>query len=107
MKVPSLAYFQKLFFIEFHKERLRHTLAHEACHAASWAISGDFKQPHGATFKSWSVEPFPCFAPLTFPRGKKVMSAFPGVEVSTKHDYEIAYKFSWRCLAPSCGHLQV
>jgi hypothetical protein len=44
---------------------------------------------------------------LTLFRGRKVMSAFPGVEVSTKHDYEIAYKFSWRCLAPSCGHMQV
>jgi len=44
---------------------------------------------------------------LTCCRGRKVMAAFPGVEVTTKHDYEIAYKFSWRCLAPSCGHMQV
>lgn len=47
--------------------RLLNTLAHEASHAASWAISGDFSQPHGATFKNWS---------------RKVMAAFPNVDIT-------------------------
>ncbi|KAG8825853.1 hypothetical protein FRB91_007673 [Serendipita sp. 411] len=72
------------------EERLRNTLAHEACHAATWAINGDFSKPHGATFKSWAM---------------KVMRAFPGVEVTTRHDYEIQYKFSWKCTKLSCGQI--
>ncbi|PVG02148.1 hypothetical protein CPB86DRAFT_780569 [Serendipita vermifera] len=70
------------------EERLRNTLAHEACHAASWAIDGDFTQPHGKTFKGWA---------------RKVMRTFPEVEVTTKHDYEIEFKFIWKCIKPTCG----
>ncbi|CAG7846195.1 HMG box-containing protein C19G7.04 [Serendipita indica DSM 11827] len=70
--------------------KLRNTLAHEACHAATWAISEDFKQPHGATFKKWA---------------SRVMAAFPDVEITTRHDYEIEYKFSWKCLNTNCGQV--
>ncbi|KAG8816746.1 hypothetical protein FRC17_000205 [Serendipita sp. 399] len=72
------------------EERLKNTLAHEACHAATWAINGDFTKPHGATFKRWAT---------------KVMKAFPDVEVTTRHDYEIQYKYTWKCVRPSCGQI--
>lgn len=35
--------------------KLRHTLAHELCHLAAWAIDGEMKPPHGAAFKRWCV----------------------------------------------------
>jgi hypothetical protein len=34
-------------------DRLNRTLAHELCHVATWIISGDLKNPHGANFKAW------------------------------------------------------
>ncbi|KIM26004.1 hypothetical protein M408DRAFT_198303 [Serendipita vermifera MAFF 305830] len=87
------------------EERLRNTLAHEACHAASWAISKDFKAPHGSTFKSWYGTLILSMLLLMIDRARKVEAAFRGVQVTTKHDYEIDYKYSWKCLAPSCGHV--
>jgi len=69
------------------EERLRHTMAHEACHAATYVISGDFKSQHGTTWKSWS---------------DKVMRHYPDILISTRHDYVIGYKFNWKCAA-GCG----
>lgn len=87
-------------------ERLKSTLAHEACHAASWAISGDFKSPHGRTFKSWYVvSPDRVAIYKHYPRAAKVMKAFPDVDVTTKHDYEIDFKYTWKCLQPACGQM--
>jgi len=37
------------------EERLQNTIAHEACHAATYVVSGDFKNQHGSTWKSWYV----------------------------------------------------
>jgi hypothetical protein len=34
-------------------DRLNRTLAHELCHVATWIISGDLENPHGANFKAW------------------------------------------------------
>jgi len=36
-------------------DKLKHTLAHELCHLAAWALSGEMKPPHGAAFKLWCV----------------------------------------------------
>lgn len=36
--------------------KLRHTLAHELCHLAAWAIDGEMKPPHGGAFKRWCVQ---------------------------------------------------
>lgn len=45
---------------------------------------------------------FVCMTPY---RASKVMKAFPGVEVTTKHDYEIEYKYSWKCANIHCGKM--
>lgn len=44
--------------------KLRHTLAHELCHLAAWAIDGEMKPPHGHSFKQWCVR-------LTVKRGSR------------------------------------
>lgn len=64
------------------------TLAHEMCHLACWIISNEHKSPHGRVFKSW---------------GAKVMRYRPDIEVTTRHSYEIEYKFEWECSNAVCG----
>ncbi|KAI0963030.1 hypothetical protein AcW1_000231 [Taiwanofungus camphoratus] len=63
-------------------ERIRNTLSHEMCHLACWIINGDPKEGHGKIFKGWAT---------------KVMRARPDIEVTTKHNYEISYKYEWKC----------
>ncbi|GAA5954709.1 hypothetical protein JCM8115_004666 [Rhodotorula mucilaginosa] len=70
--------------------KLRHTLAHELCHLAAWAIDGEMKPPHGAAFKRWA---------------KRVMIVRPDIEVTTTHAYEIVYKYRWKCVSAVCGKI--
>lgn len=53
-------------------------------------ISGIKTNPHGKEFKVWA---------------SKVSRVFRdrGVEVTTKHGYEIEYKFIWKCVKEGCG----
>jgi len=44
------------------------------------------KPPHGAIFKKWA---------------SKSMSKISDVEVTTTHNYQIAYKFAWVSLNPT------
>lgn len=69
-------------------DQIQCTLAHEMCHLACWVISKEMRNPHGKVFKSW---------------GSRVMRARPDVVVTTKHNYEIQYKYSWRCSNTSCA----
>ncbi|KAF2769112.1 hypothetical protein EJ03DRAFT_327702 [Teratosphaeria nubilosa] len=71
------------------EHRLLNVIAHEFCHLCNFMISGIKDQPHGASFKAW---------------GKKCTKAFGdrGVEVTTKHTYEIEYKYIWRCSNEDC-----
>ncbi|KAH9836599.1 SprT-like family-domain-containing protein [Rhodofomes roseus] len=63
-------------------ERIRNTLSHEMCHLASWVISDAPSETHGDIFHGWA---------------RKVMRARPDIEVTTKHNYEIDYKYEWKC----------
>jgi len=67
--------------------RLRTTLLHEMCHAAAWIIDDTSKPAHGDVFKKWA---------------KRGMSK-TDVIVTTRHTYEIAYKFAWACQNSFCG----
>jgi predicted SprT family Zn-dependent metalloprotease len=71
------------------ESRLYNVLAHEFCHLATFMISEVRNNPHGAEFKSW---------------GRKISTAFShkGVEVTTKHSYQIEYKYIWECVV--CGY---
>ncbi|KAL7486699.1 hypothetical protein ACHAW6_012297, partial [Cyclotella cf. meneghiniana] len=70
------------------EERLRSTLLHEMCHAAAWLVDGVHKPPHGKCFKKW--------AGIS-------MKKIKDVEVTTTHDYQIAYKFAWACTSTTCN----
>ena len=53
-------------------------------------ISGIKNNPHGASFKAWAA---------------KCTKAFKdrNICVTTKHTYEITYKYIWQCTSPVCG----
>ncbi|CDR36419.1 hypothetical protein NBRC10512_005954 [Rhodotorula toruloides] len=70
--------------------KLKHTLAHELCHLAAWAMDGEMKPPHGPAFKTWA---------------KRVMLVRPDMEVTTTHSYEIVYKYRWQCTRATCGKI--
>jgi predicted SprT family Zn-dependent metalloprotease len=62
--------------------KLQRTLLHELCHVAAWLLDHTAKPPHGPVFKRWAA------------RG---MQRFPGLEISTCHQYEIFYAYRWQC----------
>ncbi|KAL8739227.1 MAG: hypothetical protein Q9181_000118 [Wetmoreana brouardii] len=70
------------------EDRLVNTIAHEYCHLLNFMISNIKDKPHGKEFKSWA---------------RKCSTAFAhrGVNVTTKHTYEISYKYIWAC--SHCG----
>ena len=72
------------------EERLLNVIAHEFCHLANFMVSEIKDQPHGRQFKIW---------------GAKVTKAFAhwGVEVTTKHAYQIDYKYVWSCTNDMCA----
>ncbi|CAK3970817.1 Hypothetical predicted protein [Lecanosticta acicola] len=73
------------------EHRLLNVIAHEFCHLCNFMISGIKDQPHGKQFKIWG-------AACTRAFGEK------GVEVTTKHSYEIEYKYIWKCVDQGlCG----
>ena len=72
------------------EDRLLNVIAHEFCHLANFMVSGIKDQPHGRQFKEW---------------GRKCSAAFGhrGVKVTTKHSFEIEYKYIWQCSNEDCG----
>lgn len=72
------------------EDRLLNVIAHEFCHLANFMVSNIKDQPHGRQFKVW---------------GAKCNKAFAdrGVEVTTKHSYQIEYKYMWQCENEGCG----
>ncbi|KAM0550638.1 hypothetical protein ACHAPJ_008897 [Fusarium lateritium] len=70
------------------EHRLLNVMAHEFCHLANFMISGITNNPHGREFKVWAAK---CSAVF----GDR------GIEVTTKHSYDIDFKYVWECEA--CG----
>jgi len=66
-------------------ERLRDTLIHELCHAATWIFEG--KRGHGLAWKYWAK------------KANKIHPELPIIE--TCHSYEIETKFKYQC--EGCG----
>lgn len=68
------------------EHRLLNVLAHEFCHLANFMVSGITTNPHGKEFKAWATK-----CSLAF--GDR------GINVTTKHTYEIDFKYIWECTA--------
>ncbi|KAK0384236.1 hypothetical protein NLU13_8324 [Sarocladium strictum] len=69
--------------------RLLNVIAHEFCHLANFMVSGITNNPHGKEFKGWAAKCSRAFADR-------------GIKVTTKHAYEIDFKYIWECVG--CGH---
>ncbi|KAL0111847.1 hypothetical protein PUN28_013205 [Cardiocondyla obscurior] len=68
-------------------DRLRDTLIHEMCHAASWIIDG-VSDGHGHFWTKWA---------------NKAVKTFPELPpIRRCHNYEIKTKFTYKCT--SCGY---
>lgn len=68
-------------------DRLRDTLIHELCHAASWVIDGVL-DGHGNIWGGWA---------------QKAMERFPELPpIKRCHNYEIMSKYTYRCTG--CGY---
>lgn len=70
------------------EDRLLNVVAHEFCHLANFMISGITNNPHGKEFKAWASKCSRVFGDR-------------GIKVTTKHTYDISYKYVWECV--SCG----
>ena len=70
------------------EDRLLNVIAHEFCHLANFMVSNIRTNPHGKEFKAWAGKCSRVF-------GER------GIEVTTKHSYEIEYKYVWEC--ENCG----
>jgi predicted SprT family Zn-dependent metalloprotease len=70
--------------------RLLNVLAHEFCHLANFMVSGVTTNPHGREFKAWAAKCSRAFGDR-------------GIEVTTKHSYEIEYKYVWTCTKAACA----
>ncbi|KAL8951677.1 MAG: hypothetical protein Q9222_002357 [Ikaeria aurantiellina] len=66
------------------EDRLINVIAHEYCHLLNFMISNVKDNPHGREFKAWAQK---CSAAF----------AHRGVHVTTKHSYQIVYKYIWSC----------
>jgi predicted SprT family Zn-dependent metalloprotease len=70
------------------EHRLLNVLAHEFCHLANFMVSGVITNPHGREFKAWAAQCSRAFGDR-------------GIDVTTKHSYDIDFKYVWACVA--CG----
>ncbi|GJQ86446.1 hypothetical protein Trydic_g10353 [Trypoxylus dichotomus] len=68
-------------------DRLRDTLIHEMCHAATWIVN-EISDGHGSFWKAWAA---------------KAMRTFPELPpIKRCHDYTINTKYTYKC--SSCGY---
>ncbi|KAL6898728.1 SprT-like family domain-containing protein [Trichoderma evansii] len=73
------------------EQRLLNVIAHEFCHLANFMINGIKDNPHGKEFKVWAAK---C---------SKVFGS-QGIKVTTKHTYEIDFKYVWTCTECGCEY---
>lgn len=67
------------------EHRLLNVIAHEFCHLANFMITGITNNPHGKEFKAWAA------------KVTRVFGQSRGIEVTTKHSYDIDFKYVWEC----------
>ncbi|KAF8344059.1 SprT-like family-domain-containing protein [Cantharellus anzutake] len=66
------------------EERIRNTLSHEMCHLAVWLIDEAKDGGHGRPFNAWA---------------KRVMRAQNDIHITSRHSYQIVYRYEWKCVA--------
>lgn len=69
-------------------QRLRDTLVHEMCHAATWLVDHELRAGHGPLWKRWAA------------RSLRILPELG--EISRCHDMQIHFKFTYKCT--KCGY---
>jgi predicted SprT family Zn-dependent metalloprotease len=69
-------------------DRLRCTLIHEMCHAATWIFNGE--NGHGVRWKMWAA------------KANKVFPELP--KISVCHSYVIDYRYTYKCVNCNAKH---
>jgi len=84
---------------------LLNTVAHEFCHLAVFLLHGKPKLAHGPEFKSYGqrvseAASASSTSTTTTPKLRLTMPRERGVEieVTTRHSYDIEYRYVWRCV---------
>ncbi|XP_073958744.1 uncharacterized protein [Choristoneura fumiferana] len=68
--------------------RVRDTLIHELCHAATWLLDAELRAGHGPLWKKWA---------------SRALQAIPELgEISRCHNLEIHFKYTYKCT--KCGY---
>ncbi|KAI9597994.1 SprT-like family-domain-containing protein [Syncephalis fuscata] len=69
-------------------ERLAEVLVHEMTHAATFVINHTCKAHHGPIFRIWC---------------QRINKIYPTLKTSRTHNFDIYYKYQWRCTNTSCA----
>lgn len=72
------------------EDRLLRTFAHEYCHLTNYMISNVHDQPHGSSFQQWARKCEEAMKDHPLYGGKVV--------ITTKHSYNIDFKYVWKCM---------
>ncbi|KAI0505360.1 hypothetical protein F5B22DRAFT_627903 [Xylaria bambusicola] len=86
---------------------LLNTVAHEFCHLAVFILHGKPKLAHGAEFKSYGQRVMRAASGIAATDGNTATLKTPQncsveINVTTRHSYEIEYRFVWRCADCGC-----
>ncbi|KAL9625108.1 MAG: hypothetical protein Q9160_000837 [Pyrenula sp. 1 TL-2023] len=73
-------------------ERLVNTLSHEFCHLANYEVSGELADAHGKSWRMWVKRA------LTYLQSQRHNPLYSKVEITTRHNYKIDYKYVWLCV---------
>ncbi|RKP26675.1 SprT-like family-domain-containing protein [Syncephalis pseudoplumigaleata] len=68
-------------------DRLAEVLMHEMTHAATFVINRTCKAHHGPIFRAWC---------------KRINIVYPDLKTSRTHNFDINYKYQWRCTNTEC-----
>lgn len=68
--------------------KLKRTLCHELCHVAAWLLDHCARPPHGDVWRGWA---------------DRAQRAYPELEITTCHSYDIFFPHRWQCTNAECA----
>ncbi|KAI0150633.1 hypothetical protein GGR57DRAFT_472152 [Xylariaceae sp. FL1272] len=97
-KTQHTAYIELATKVLANEADLLNTVAHEFCHLAVFLLHGKPKLAHGAEFKAFGRQVMDAATSKDSKRSLKIPRARDvQIDVTTRHSYDIEYKFIWRC----------
>ena len=90
----ATAQYDELVLVLSVPERLQRTLCHEMCHAAVYLLDRAMLNvaPHGYEWQQWV---------------SRALRVYPDMQITTRHSYDIEYKFRYQCSNHACAKMYV